>query len=208
MAVEIDREAAQDLARRELGKPEYRADDPSIVERIGQWVLDRFDDVLGGAEGVAPGGAVGLLVIVALVVLVVVAVLVRVGGVRRGSTSAPVLLGDTVLTADEHRALAERAAADGRFADAVRERLRAVARDLESRGVIDARPGRTAEELVRDTARALPDVGRDLADAARVFSDIWYGGRTADVRAYDVVVNADTRVRAARTALIAPRPWR
>jgi hypothetical protein len=63
---------------------------------------------------------------------------------RRGPQREALFAGSAVLTAQAHRELAEAAAGEGRWADAVRERLRAVVRELESRGALDPRPGRTA----------------------------------------------------------------
>ncbi len=75
--------------------------------------------------------------------------------------------------------LADRLAASGRYAEAVRERLRAIVRDLIDRQVIDHRPGWTVTELARAAADARPGVGQPLDVAAGLFSDIWYGQRPA-----------------------------
>jgi hypothetical protein len=75
--------------------------------------------------------------------------------------------------------LADRLAAEGRYAEAVRERLRAIVRDLVDRGVIDHRPGWTVTELARAAAATRPAVDAPLTEAGRVFSDIWYGSRPA-----------------------------
>ena len=101
-------------------------------------------------------------------------------------------------TADEHRAEAERFAAAGAWAEAVRSRLRAIVRDLEDRGLVDARPGRTADEVARDAGARLPSAAADLRLGARIFDDIWYGGRTADATSYSRLVEIDAAVAAAR----------
>lgn len=72
------------------------------------------------------------------------------------------------LTADQ---LAEA----GRYAEAVRERLRAIVRDLIERAVLPARPGWTVTELARGAAAARPPLAAPLAAAVDVFSKIWYG---------------------------------
>jgi len=77
-----------------------------------------------------------------------------------------------VLTADE-------LAAAGRYAEAVRERLRAIVRELIDREVIEHRPGWTITELAAIAARARPATADPLRGAAMVFSDIWYGQRPA-----------------------------
>jgi hypothetical protein len=72
------------------------------------------------------------------------------------------------LTADQ---LAEA----GRYAEAVRERLRAIVRDLIERGLIPPSPGWTVTELARQAASTRPALGEPLDAAVDVFSRIWYG---------------------------------
>jgi hypothetical protein len=75
--------------------------------------------------------------------------------------------------------LADRYAAEGRFAEAVRERLRAIVRDLVNRGVIQHRPGWTVTELAIAATAMRPAVDRPLTEATKIFSEIWYGQRPA-----------------------------
>ncbi|MEV0727751.1 DUF4129 domain-containing protein [Polymorphospora sp. NPDC050346] len=75
--------------------------------------------------------------------------------------------------------LADRYAAQGRYAEAVRERLRAMVRELADRQVIEHRPGWTVTELAGAAGRTLPAVDAPLAAAGRLFSDLWYGQRPA-----------------------------
>lgn len=75
--------------------------------------------------------------------------------------------------------LADRYAAEGRYAEAVRERLRAIVRSLIDAGVIVHSPGWTVTELAGAASQALPPIGPAVAEASRIFSDIWYGLRPA-----------------------------
>jgi hypothetical protein len=75
--------------------------------------------------------------------------------------------------------LADRLAAEGRFAEAVRERLRAIVRELIDAGLIDNSPGWTVTELAAAAGAARPAVRPGLDAASRLFSDIWYGQRPA-----------------------------
>lgn len=77
-----------------------------------------------------------------------------------------------VLSADE-------LAAQGRYKEAVRERYRAIVRDLIERGVVDYRPGWTVTELAAMAARVRPATAPPLAGAGEIFSSIWYGQRDA-----------------------------
>jgi hypothetical protein len=98
--------------------------------------------------------------------------------------------------------LADAFAAQGRYAEAVRERLRAMIRELVDAGVITHRPALTILELSRTAARARPPMGPAVGGASRIFSDIWYGERpaTADddaaMREYAGAVRAQVRERA------------
>jgi len=77
-----------------------------------------------------------------------------------------------VLTADQ-------LAAAGRYAEAVRERLRAIVRDLIEREVLPHSPGWTVTELAAAAGRARPPLSHPLASGVNVFSEIWYGLRPA-----------------------------
>jgi hypothetical protein len=83
------------------------------------------------------------------------------------------------LPVEAFMSLADRLAAEGRYAEAVRERLRGIVRNLVDRAVIEHRPGWTVTELAAAAAAARPAVRGPLDEAGRVFSDIWYGQRPA-----------------------------
>ncbi|MDG4784865.1 DUF4129 domain-containing protein [Micromonospora sp. WMMD1102] len=76
-------------------------------------------------------------------------------------------------------ALADRLAAEGRYAEAARERFRGMVRELVDRGVLEHRPGFTVTELATAAARNRPEVDHPLAEAGRVFSDLWYAEHPA-----------------------------
>jgi len=194
----LGRDAARRAAREELAKPAYQDARPPWTYRALNWVFEQIDKALSRATEVLPGGALGLVIVVLLVAGLIALVVwrVRPSGLARSEES---LFGTgTTVTAAEHRARADEAAAQSRWADAVRERLRAVARELESRGVLDPRPGRTADELAREAGATVAAVAAPLARAVKVFDDVWYGGRTADASSYAVLVEVDRVVREAR----------
>lgn len=200
----ITRGAARHAAQLELSKPTYHHGDPSIAQRVIRWVLHRLGDAFSAAARNSPGKGLGLFAIVVVLVLVVVVVAIRVGRVRRTASAANAILGETTRTAADHRALARGLAARAQFADAVREWLRATTRELEERGVLDPRPGRTAAELCADASAALPGLADDLRRATSVFEKIWYGGKIATsddeqtLRRLDVAVAGSHRGLAAR----------
>jgi hypothetical protein len=88
-------------------------------------------------------------------------------------------LGLPELPADRFRELADLLAAQGRFAEAVRERLRSIVRSLVDAAVITNHPEWTVTELAVAASHARPALRPDLAGAGQVFSDIWYGQRPA-----------------------------
>ncbi|WP_406268664.1 DUF4129 domain-containing protein [Streptomyces sp. NBC_00191] len=182
--VDTPRIPAREAAERELSKPMYHENDPSLLQRA----LDRFWDWVGGlfdsASGATPGGPLGLLVVVLVVVLLIAALWWRLGTPRRTHASADSLFGDSPRSASEHRTAAEAHAAAGRWNQAVQERMRAIVRSLEERTLLDPRPGRTADEAAAEAGRSLPAQSDGLRAAARKFDDVTYGGRTADRQAY------------------------
>ena len=78
-----------------------------------------------------------------------------------------------------HAGLADRLAAEGRYAEAVRERLREMVRALVDRRVVEPRPGMTVTELTTAAAHVRPGVRPALHAAAAIFSDLWYAQRPA-----------------------------
>jgi hypothetical protein len=194
--VEPDRETAHGWLLEELSRPEYSTQ-PSLLERLLQWLGDLFDGLTLG-EGRFPLAFV-LVVVVVLVAAIAwwVAGPVRLTRRRRGSV---VVLDGDERTAAELRASADAAAARGDWSAAVLDRFRALVRSLEERVVLDDRPGRTAQEAAHDAAARLPVVAAELHGAAGLFDDVCYGtlpaGPDDDRRLRDL----DERVRGLRPA--------
>jgi hypothetical protein len=203
--VELGREAAQQAAREELAKQVYRDAGPGLTERALRWLYEKAVGLLDGVAGVSPGGRVGAVVLLLVLVAATVAIRARVGPLSRQQPVDRTLFAGGERTAAEHRAAADRHAAAAEWAAAVRERLRAVVRDLEERALLEARPGRTADEAAREGGAALPSCAPALADGARVFDEIWYGGRPATPEHDTGLRDLDALVRAARPAARAPR---
>ncbi len=177
--VDLGREEAQRLAEEELAKPAYHVDDPSLFERAIQWLIDKVGELLETASRVLPGGLWGLALLVVLGVVVVAVVLWRGGPLRRSAAGDTALFVGQARSAVQHRRAADQAAASGRWEEAVRERYRAIVRSLEERTILEARPGRTADEAAADAALALPLLAENLRTAALTFDAVVYGGRPA-----------------------------
>jgi hypothetical protein len=203
--VDLGRDEAAQLAREELAKQVYRDAGPGLVERLVRWLLEQAGRLLDGAAGVSPGGYSGLVVVLLLVAAAVVAVRLKVGPLGRRAAREEALFVGRTRTAAQHRAAADAHAAAGAWAEAVRERLRAVVRSLEERAVLDERAGRTADEAAAEAGRALPSCAAGLRAAAVLFDEIWYGGRPAGPESYAALRDLDAQVQASRPDLVGQR---
>jgi hypothetical protein len=203
--VDLDRAAAARAAREELAKQVYREAGPSLSERVLHWVYDHIADLFDRAAGASPGGYAGIVAVLIVVVVAAVALRLGVGPMRRSSSTETALFVGRARSSTEHRVAADAHAAAGRWAEAVRDRLRAVITGLEERTLLEPRPGRTADEAAADAGAVVPECAADLRAAARVFDEIWYGARPADARQDAFLRGLDDRVRASRPAIRAHR---
>jgi hypothetical protein len=203
--VDLGRDEAAQLAREELAKQVYRDAGPGLVERLVRWLLEQAGRLLDGAAGVSPGGYSGLVVVLLLVAAAVVAIRLKVGPLGRRAAREEALFVGRTRTAAQHRAASDAHATAGAWAEAVRERLRAVVRSLEERAVLDERAGRTADEAAAEAGRALPSCAAGLRAAAVLFDEIWYGGRPAGPESYAALRDLDAQVQAARPDLVGQR---
>ena len=201
---ELSRDEAREAAERELRKPIYDDLEPSLTYRVLRWLLRFVERMLDAAGDASPGGLLGLLGIAAVLAAIAVAVAVRVGPLRRSAGVFAPGSGAGVLSAADHRALADRHAAAGEWPQAIRERLRAVVRELEARGVLEPRPGRTADEVAREAGAAVPDLAGELLAGARVFDEVWYGRRPGSREGDEQLRTLDERVRRSRPTVRVP----
>jgi hypothetical protein len=83
------------------------------------------------------------------------------------------------LPAVELALTADQLAAAGRYKEAVRERLRAMVRDLIELGMLPQTPGWTVTELAVAAIATRPAMDAPMRAAVAIFSEIWYGLRPA-----------------------------
>lgn len=100
---------------------------------------------------------------------------------------------------------ADQLAAAGRYADAVRERLRSMLRALMERDLLPTSPGWTVMELAATGARTRPAMAAPLRGAADLFSEIWYGLRPASAADDTAMRGYAEQVAAAAVAASAQR---
>ncbi|CAM4180439.1 DUF4129 domain-containing protein [Nocardiopsis rhodophaea] len=196
-AAEVSREEGSRLAREELAKKIYGEAEPTLLDIIWERVTDWLSELAGRMEAAMPGGWWVLGPVLAVLAVVAIGLIIYARPARRSRRTARI---DTTapLTAADHRTAAERHAAAGDYAAAIRERLRAVTRALEDRAIITPRPGRTATELATEASEALPGRREDLFGAARVFNDVAYGERPATADGYRQLRELDERLAATR----------
>ncbi|UBU14728.1 DUF4129 domain-containing protein [Nonomuraea gerenzanensis] len=200
----IDRGEAASKAAEELLKPEYAKE--ALFDRIYRYVSQFLGDLLDATgDGGSAGGVIAAIVITLILLGLVALIAWRLRKSARRHALAPgALFGARTLTAAEHRQAAERLAMEGRWSEAVQERLRAIARDLEERALVDGMPGRTADELAAEAALSLPAFAQELAAAARSFDDVTYGGVPGTREAYETMTSLDERLREARPVPLVP----
>jgi len=202
----VGRRDGQRLARNELSKSIYHPQ-PSLAQRAAHFVMDWLGRLFRATQGL-PGGWWGFVVLIALAVLLVAVVLARTGPVARvrrrraepGATSE-------ARTAREHREAAARLAGAGDYAAAICERVRAIAAELDERGVLAPRIGRTADEFAAEAGRALPPHAAGLLAAARLFDEVRYGRRPGTRPGYERVTELDTRIAASAFRHSAAPAW-
>ena len=195
--LEPDRDRARAEAAVELARPEYRASEPGLVQRVITWVLDQLSS-LSLPSG--PGGAVGTALLVVLVVAAV-ALLLRAAGrpeARGGRGRGGDVFGAARRTAQDHRRAADEAAGRGDLRTAALERFRAIVREVEERGLLDEQPGRTATEAARAAGTALPGLAAELSSAAGLFDAVRYGDRPVSDRDDAGLRDLDAAVRSGR----------
>lgn len=157
-----------------------------------------------------PGGLAGLGIAM-LLIGVAIGIAVQPSGVfkfnrrQRKVKVAPI---DAVVVAETNKeelpqlpsatllARAQQFMAAGDYRSAVREWLRLMVRRLVEQGVIENHPGWTVTELAAAAGIALPWSAGILNEAARIFSDVWYGEVPADIstgtRMRDIQSELDT----------------
>jgi hypothetical protein len=201
--ITVGRDEARRAAADELAKPAYAHARPSLTKRALDWLghelTTLWDKAFGNSSGGGSQGWTAVLVALVLLVVAVVVIRRRYGPMRRRVTADQALFDEAApMDAAGYRHAAEEHAASGRWAEAVRARLRAVIAALEERAVLDPRPGRTADVAAREAGALLPDQAPALLAAARVFDDIWYGQTAAAPEDYRRLVAVDEAVAAAR----------
>ncbi|WP_159501076.1 DUF4129 domain-containing protein [Microbacterium sp. 18062] len=200
-----DGDEARRWAERELANPVYEAAQPTPIDRIAQAVGDAvvrfFQQPLPGTWG--PAFAVIATIVVLAIVLVAFLVWGRPRATARSRASASAdLFGDAAgRSADELRADAARHSAAGEWVEAVAAGVRALARGLDERGIVQTSPGATVQAFARAAADRFPAESAALARCATDFDDVRYLRRPGTRETYERVRALDERL--VRTRVLA-----
>lgn len=192
----ISRLGARQLAQRELARSIYK---PSVWSRVWQDIVSWLESLAGHGSAGRPGW-IGTALLTAGIVVVLAAVLYLAGPARLNRQPRGPVIEDSLMSAADHRLAADHYAAAGDYAAAIIERVRAIAVDLEVRQILLPGPGRTAAELGREAAAAIPAEAAALASVTRLFDDVRYGDRPGSLPGYQQVRNLDLRIRAVPVA--------
>jgi hypothetical protein len=190
---EIGRRAAQELARRELAK--------LASEPLWYRILADIGRAFGTASGAIPAGWFGLIAlgVLAAALIAVILIWARPKASKRLRTSA--VLGGQTRTAQQYRLAARRLAAAGAYSGAIIEGVRGIAAELDERGILAPRPGRTANELAIEAGKELPALAADLRAVTRLFDDVRYGDREGTQAGYELVTRLDARAMTAQVTV-------
>ena len=168
-------EEVQRRAEEILSRPEFRRPEPSLFDRVQEWVVDQLARVFSALSGGGRGSVVGLVLLVAAIGALVFFATRFARTVSAEPRARPVEARTPVRSAAEWLAEAERCEAAGRWRDGVRYRHRALVASLAERGVVQEVPGRTAGEYRADITSAVPGAARDVAAATDLFDRVCYG---------------------------------
>ncbi|CAD5993542.1 DUF4129 domain-containing protein [Agreia sp. COWG] len=186
----------------ELGKPEYAAARPTLIDRIAKAIQDWLGSFTGGSGGGVPN--IFPLVVTLLIVGLIVAAFFVFGRprMRRRSALAAAVFsgGDDQRSSLDLRTSAQNAAAANDFVTAIEEMFRAIARNSSERTIVSTAPGMTAQDFASRASRAFPGLGDRLRDAAGTFDGVRYLDAEGSRQAYDRMAALEHELRTSSPA--------
>lgn len=208
--------AVRDAATEVFSRAEFERH-RTLLERIAEWFAKLFrgrEPRMGQLNAPSGGSALGellLYLLLAAAVVVAVWLVVRTLRTRRVKRVEHELDDDPLVeeerAAVEWRSDAERAEAEGRWKDAMRDRYRELVAELVERRVLPDVAGRTTGELRLDMAAHAPVAAEPFSEACLLFELPWYADvatgpdENARLRALtNEVLTATARIEAPRAA--------
>jgi len=198
-ALAPDADEAREWAERELADPAYRSAEPTAFDRFARAVGDFFVSLFSGEVPAAfgPWFAVVVLVVIAALIGVAFAVWGRPRSAARSRAVADLFGAAEARPAADLRRAAETAARRAMWEEAIVLRVRALARGLSERTIIETGPGATVHRFAARAARVFPDEAPALGAAADAFDDVRYLRRPGTEESYRAVAALDDRLAAA-----------
>ena len=196
-AVRPDPEQARSWVERELSRPEYQR---SLRERFLSWLDDLWSSLTHVTVQASPWSTAVVVVLVVGLLALGLVIATRLRREPAGSRLDGGVLTDRETSPDQHRAAALAALETGDAALALVEAFRALASRALLRGLLDDRPGLTADELAVDLGPVFPDRADALTRAAMLFDLVFYGDQPADPADARSVLDLDDALRTARPA--------
>lgn len=168
---------ARSLLRRELLRPEYHQQ--NLVQRVFDWIARRIDRGLQAASDAPPLSTLATMVIFVALALGLAYLVSRARRTARGRQDQRAVLTAESVSADELRARALAALADGRHEEAVVDGFRALTLRQVERGRLADNPGATAHEVALDLAAEFAHLRHRVHASANLFDAVLYGDRPA-----------------------------
>ncbi|WP_147212944.1 DUF4129 domain-containing protein, partial [Nocardioides szechwanensis] len=187
---------ARSLLRRELLSPEYH--EQNLLERLRNWLERRIDGGVSSASDAPALQTFATMLVVLLLVAGLVFVVTRARRTARAAQERRSVLTAEEITADQLRARALAALAEGRHEDALVDAFRALAVRQVERGRLDDTPGATAHEVAAVLAAEYPHQRSRVDDGARLFDAVLYGDRPATREQAAAVLALDDELAALR----------
>jgi hypothetical protein len=187
---------ARSKLRRELLRPEYN--EQNLVQRILSWAERQIGKGLDAAADAPPLSTLAAMVILVGLVGLLGWLLSRSRRTARARDDDRAVLTDEVISADELRARAEAALADGRHEDAVVDGFRAVATRQVERGRLADAPGATAHEVAVALGHEFPHLRERVDAGGALFDAVLYGDRPATAVQAESVITLDDELLARR----------
>lgn len=195
----VEAEAARRAADEILARPEYVEPQPTLADRVLEWIGDLLGRVVGALTGRGAGGLVGTVVIVLVLALAgwLLARAWRAPGRASGLPVGPGVVHGTEAPDDPAvwAAEADRAAAAGHHRAALRCRYQELVAHLVRDRVVPADPARTPAELRAALGADRPEVAGHLGEVTERFETAWYGGAPVDGAAYERFTATARQVR-------------